>query len=62
MYRSVRTSLRVGVRAGPVLEVLKKRLGTETRWQEITGNEIVLQGNPAALADGQRVEISASKE
>jgi HlyD family secretion protein len=60
--KAVRTSLRVGVRAGPVLEVLKKRLGTETRWQEITGNEIVLQGNPAALADGQRVEISASKE
>jgi hypothetical protein len=60
--RAVRTGLRLGARVGPMVEVLKKRPVGDNRWQDITGEEAVLQGTPGALTDGARVEVVSTQK
>jgi RND family efflux transporter MFP subunit len=57
-----RLAVRVGARVGSMIEVLKKRPAGEARWQEITGEEAVLQGNTSTLTEGTLVKIGSKKE
>ncbi len=59
--KAVRTLVRPGPRLGTRIEVLKKRLpGPDGRWQDFTGDETILLGDVAALADGQEVSLAAA--
>src|SRR5581483_11445503 len=60
--KAVRTPLRLGARDGQLVEVLRKRVGADSRWHELSGDETVLQPAGGALADGARVELTAGKE
>ena len=58
--KAVRTPLQVGLSGGGLVEVLKKQVkspspGEEGRWEDLTGDEEVVAGDPAALSDGQPV-------
>jgi HlyD family secretion protein len=58
-----RTSLRIGIRGGDRVEVLKKqakpvKAGGEGAWEDFTGEELVVQGNLGSLTDGQPVTIA----
>jgi RND family efflux transporter MFP subunit len=65
--RAVRTPLQVGLRGGDLVEVLKKQLpapapGQEGRWEDITGDEEVVTGDPGALTDGKPVRPAPAKQ
>ncbi len=51
-----KTLLEVGVRGEEGVQVLRK-LGREGKWEDLTGHEAVVVGNPGALLDGQAVEV-----
>jgi RND family efflux transporter MFP subunit len=58
--KAVRTPLQVGLRGGDLVEVLKKQVkspspGAEGQWEDFTGEEAVIAGDPATLSDGQQV-------
>jgi HlyD family secretion protein len=58
-----RTLVRIGARGGDRVEVLKKqakpaKAGDEGTWEDFTGDELVVQGNPGSLTDGQPVTIA----
>ena len=55
--KAVRTPLRTGVRDGLLVEVIKKRVGKDGDWEDLTGAEEVVAENPAALTDGQPVTV-----
>jgi len=62
--RAVRTPLQVGLRGGDLVEVLKKQVkspspGEEGRWEDITGDEEVIAGDPGTLKDDQPVRRAA---
>ena len=65
--KAVRTPLQLGLRGGDLVEVLKQQVraaapGEPASWEDITGEEEVVAGNPAALQDGQPVRpASASR-
>jgi hypothetical protein len=56
-----RTLLRVGLRDAAAVEVLKKatspKPGEEPRWEDVTGNEAIVQGQLSGLTDGQPVDV-----
>jgi RND family efflux transporter MFP subunit len=65
--KAVRTPLQVGLRGGGLVEVLKKQVkspstGEEGRWEDITGDEEVVAGDPAALSNGQPVRAAAENQ
>jgi RND family efflux transporter MFP subunit len=65
--KAVRTPLKVGIRSGSLVEVLKQQTkpaksGEEAVWEDLTGQEEVVQSNAGALTDGQAVKISSGKE
>jgi RND family efflux transporter MFP subunit len=56
------TAVEIGARDNRRVEVLKKqarpnKLGEQGQWQELTGNEEVVQGNLSGLQDGQPVRV-----
>jgi multidrug efflux pump subunit AcrA (membrane-fusion protein) len=58
--KAVRTPVRVGLREGDVVEVLKKQTsaakpGADAVWEDFTGAEEVLRGNLEAIKDGEPV-------
>ena len=65
--KAVRTPLQVGLRGGGLVEVLKKQVkspspGEEGRWEDVTGDEEVVDGDPATLSDGQPVRGAAESK
>jgi len=58
----VHLPVHVGVREGGVVELLRKRAGSagggEAPWQEISGTEELIAGNPASYANGQPIDQS----
>ncbi len=59
--KAVRTTLKLGVRAGAVVEIVKRRTAAETRWHDFTGKETALQASAGALADGAAVDVAKSE-
>jgi len=60
--KAIRTPIRLGVQNGDWTEVRCQKCPCETgqpeaTWQDFTGTEVVIQSNPAALSDGQSVNI-----
>ena len=53
--RLTRTALRLGVRDGQVVEVLKKQIKQDL-WADPTGEEVIVSSNLTGLADGQPVK------
>jgi RND family efflux transporter MFP subunit len=58
-----RTPIQVGLRGTDLVEVLKKQTKSaspteEPRWENLTGQEICVIGDPASLSDGQLIRIS----
>src|SRR5262249_12399031 len=61
--KAVRTPVRVGLRADQLVEVLHKQLKPSTiseegRWEEFTGEEVIVASDAASLTDGQAVTVS----
>jgi RND family efflux transporter MFP subunit len=61
--KTVRTPLQTGLTGGGLVEILKKQLrsakgSTEQSWQDITGEEQIIQSGIADLKDGQAVRAS----
>jgi len=58
--KAVRTAVEVGLREGPVVEVLRKqvKLPQETVWEEFTGREEIVTTQAATLTDGQTVSVN----
>jgi multidrug efflux pump subunit AcrA (membrane-fusion protein) len=59
---AVRTPVKLGLRAGNNIEVLRKQIfpvsvGEPTAWEDFTGWELVVRENPSALADRQQVQF-----
>jgi RND family efflux transporter MFP subunit len=60
--KAMQTLVRRGMRLKDRVEILKKRLpGPDGRWQDFTGDEQILLGSIAALADGQEVSIAVAQ-
>lgn len=62
--KAVRTPVRLGVRQGLFVDVLKKqtrppRGGEPAAWEDFTGSEEIVSSSPAALTDGQAVRVGA---
>jgi RND family efflux transporter MFP subunit len=60
--KAVRTPVKLGVRQGARVEVLKKQThvaqrGESTPWESFTGTEEIVTSGPSGLADGQAVRI-----
>jgi RND family efflux transporter MFP subunit len=63
--KAVRTPLQIGLSGGGLVEVLKKQVksgapGEEGRWEDITGDEEIVAGDPATLMDGQSIAPAPS--
>jgi RND family efflux transporter MFP subunit len=61
--RTVRTPVQVAMRGGDLVEVLKKQVkspspGEEVRWEDFTGVEQVVAGDPERLKDNQPVRAA----
>jgi HlyD family secretion protein len=58
--KAVRTAVELGLREGPVVEVLRKQVkqGQEAVWEEFTGREEVVATPAATLTDGQTVSVN----
>lgn len=61
--KAKRTQIEIGAREGERVEVLKKQVATASpgaspRWENFTGEETVVASEPAALTDGQVVQVS----
>lgn len=59
--KAVKTSIRVGAKVGPNVEVLKKlgrssQPGDKGSWQDFTGHEAVILSGSADLTDGQLIQ------
>lgn len=54
--QAYRVPLKIGIRSGPVVQVLKKQ-GRPAAWEDLTGQEEIALANPGALADGQKVNV-----
>ena len=60
--KAVKTVIRIGVREGDRVEVLKKlgrrkRSGASAPWEDFTGKETIIASNPGELTDGQAVQV-----
>jgi RND family efflux transporter MFP subunit len=64
--KAVRTPLQVGLRGDGLVQVLKKQVaasaGEEGRWEDISGEELVVAADPEALHDGQPVRPLTAEE
>jgi RND family efflux transporter MFP subunit len=64
--KAVHTPVQVGLRGTEFVEVLKKQtkptLGEEARWEDVSGRETVIIGDPAFFTNGQAVSVSKGKE
>jgi multidrug efflux pump subunit AcrA (membrane-fusion protein) len=61
--KAVRTPLQLGMRGSGLVEVYKLQTravspGAEERWEEPSGDEEIVAGDPASLSDGQEVTIA----
>src|SRR5262249_12884589 len=61
-----RTVLEIATRDGQRVEILKKhtrpsKAGEQASWQDISGNEEVIQGNMSSVQDGQLVKLNPAK-
>jgi HlyD family secretion protein len=64
--KALRMQVRIGVREGTRLELLKKQVppaepGGKPRWENLTGTELIVVSNPGELTDGQEVQIVESE-
>jgi HlyD family secretion protein len=68
--KAVLTPIHVGLRGNEkdneLVEVLKKltkpaKAGEEPQWEEFSGEEVIVAGDPASLKDGQPVSTSSDK-
>jgi RND family efflux transporter MFP subunit len=62
--KALRTPLQIGLAGGGLIEVLKKQVpaispGGEAKWEDFTGDELIVASSPTALSDGQGVQPSA---
>lgn len=58
--KAVRTPVRLGIRQGQRVEVLRKQTrqaseGRPAAWEDFTASDVVVRDNPSSLADGQEV-------
>jgi hypothetical protein len=65
--KAIRTPLQVGISGEGLVEVLKKqtkpaRSGEEGAWEELQGDEEIIEGNVAGLKDGQAVQSASEKK
>jgi RND family efflux transporter MFP subunit len=69
--KAVRTLIQVGLRGNEpdneLVEVLKKqtnpaKAGDEARWEDLSGEEMIVAGDPSSLTDGQAITVSAGKK
>jgi hypothetical protein len=63
--KAIRTPLQIGLRNDKLVQVSKKEVAatkgsTEEAWQDITGEEQIINSGVAELKDGQQVLVSAS--
>jgi RND family efflux transporter MFP subunit len=64
--KAVRTNLQTGLTGGGLVEVQKKQVtaaaaNADSKWSDITGDEEIIVGDPAALSPGQSVQVNAQK-
>ena len=62
--KALKTVIRIGSREGDRVEVLKKlgrrkTPGAKPRWEDFSGEEMVIAGNPGELSDGQSIQVNA---
>jgi RND family efflux transporter MFP subunit len=60
--KAILTPVRIGIRDGQLIEVLKKQTkppkpGEAITWEEFTGEEKIVENNAATLTDGQAVTV-----
>jgi HlyD family secretion protein len=65
--KAVRTPLRVGLRGGEWVEVLKKqtrpaKAGEEAGWEDFGGEEVIVASDAGSLSDGQTVSEGVEKK
>jgi multidrug efflux pump subunit AcrA (membrane-fusion protein) len=61
--KAVRAPLQIGLRGGDSVEVLKMQVrsvspSAECRWEDVTGQEVVVASDAASLQNGQPVRIT----
>jgi multidrug efflux pump subunit AcrA (membrane-fusion protein) len=59
--KAVRTPLKLGMRDGPLVEVLKKQ-AREATWEPITGQEEIILTNLGTISDGKDVPAGRMQE
>lgn len=65
--KAIRTPVQVGLRGDKIIEVLKKQTlstkpGEEGRWEELSGEEMIIASDPASLTDRQPVSLASGKK
>jgi RND family efflux transporter MFP subunit len=60
--KAVRTPIEVGLRSNELVEVVKKQTkpapAQESRWEDFTGEEVIVASAAASLTDGQAVTVT----
>jgi RND family efflux transporter MFP subunit len=64
--KAVRTPVKLGVRQGDRVELLKKQVRVTPRgepidWKSLTGDEELIAANPASVTDGQAVSVAGAR-
>ena len=62
--KAVRTPVRLGLRQGPRVEVLRKQIRSAAdagTWEDFTSADVVVLDNPSTLADDQKVQVRERK-
>jgi multidrug efflux pump subunit AcrA (membrane-fusion protein) len=65
--KAIRTPIQVGLRGSDLVEVLKKqtklaKATEESRWEDFTGEEVIIASEPGSLSDNQAVSVSVGKK
>jgi hypothetical protein len=65
--KAVRTPLQVGISGEGLVEVLRKQTkpakpGEEGTWEDLQGDEVIVESNVASLKDGQAVQPASEKK
>jgi RND family efflux transporter MFP subunit len=65
--KAVRTPLRIGLRGGDLVQVLKKHVkptqgSAEEAWEDLTGEEQIIKSGVSELKDGQEVRAASDRK
>jgi HlyD family secretion protein len=65
--KAVRTNIRTGIRNDKLVEILTKETGApksseSVPWEDLTGEEVIVENAAAIMKDGQTVNVAADKK